>query len=108
MKPLASTLLALALLTSPLAARAAQRTVVLDVHHANCPSCPLIVKSALAHAKGVKAVKVSPYTGKDTITATVTYDDALTSPPALIKVTTDHGYPSSVADAARSAGKLER
>ena len=89
--------LGLTLLAAPMAARAKETTVVLDVHHASCPSCPLIVKSALMHANGVKAVAVSRYTGKGTITATVTYNDMLTSPAALIKVTTIHGYPADVA-----------
>ena len=106
MKPLPLAALALLLLIFfPMAARAGQKTVVLDVHHASCASCPLIVKSALAHTKGVKAVKVSPYTGKGTITATVTFDDAQTSPAALMKVTAIHGYPSNVADATRSANE---
>lgn len=89
--------LGLALLAAPTAASAKETTVVLDVHHASCPSCPLIVKSALMHANGVKAVAVGRYTGKGTITATVTYNDVLTSPAALIRVTTIRGYPAEVA-----------
>lgn len=89
---------ALGLLAVPFAANAADTTVVLDVHHAYCVLCPSIVKSALLHANGVKAVQVNPYTGKGILTATVTYDDALTNPAALIKVTTDHGYPAQLAN----------
>ena len=42
-------------------------------------------------------VAVGRYTGKGTITATVTYNDVLTSPAALIRVTTIRGYPAEVA-----------
>lgn len=96
MKRLLPAVLGLALLTSPTIAWAAETTVVLDVHHAYCSLCPSIVKSALTHTNGVKAVQVSRYAGKSTLTAAVTYDDALTSPAALIKVTTSHGYPANI------------
>jgi copper chaperone CopZ len=85
------------LLVAPLAAWAADTTVVLDVHHAGCVLCAPIVKTTLAQVKGVSAVKVSQPNGDADVTALVTYDPAETSPAALIKATTDHGYPAEIA-----------
>ena len=97
MKHLLATVLGLGLLAAPFAARAADTTVVLDVHHAGCVLCGPIVKSTLAHVKGVSAVRVSQPNGDADVTAMVTYDPAETSPAALIKATTDHGYPAEIA-----------
>lgn len=87
---------ALAVLVAPLAAQAGQAKIVLDVHHAGCVLCGPIVKSTLAHVKGVTGVSVSQADGNADVLATVTYDDAQTSPPAMIKATTDQGYPAEV------------
>ena len=97
MKHLLATVLGLGLLAAPFAARAADTTVVLDVHHAGCVLCGPIVKSTLAHVKDVSAVRVSQPNGDADVTAMVTYDPAETSPAALIKATTDHGYPAEIA-----------
>lgn len=97
MKHLLAAVLGLGLLAAPFAARAADTTVVLDVHHAGCVLCGPIVKSTLAHVKGVAAVRVSQPNGDADVTALVTYDPAETSPAALIKATTDHGYPAEIA-----------
>jgi len=88
---------AVGLLTVPFAAQAADTTVVLDVHHAGCVLCGPIVKSTLAHVKGVSAVQVSQPDGMADVTATVTYSTATTSAAALIKAVTDRGYPAEVA-----------
>ena len=96
--------LALGLLAAPIAARAADQTVVLDVHHADCVLCAPIVKSTLAHVRGVKAVKVSQPDAMADVTATVTYDDAVVGPAALIKATTDHGYPADLAKGSAASG----
>ena len=96
--------LALGLVASPLTARAADQTVVLDVHHADCVLCGPIVKSALVHVKGVKAVKVSQPDAMADVTATVTFDDALVNPAALIKATTEHGYPADLAKGSAANG----
>jgi copper chaperone CopZ len=88
---------AVGLLTVPFAAQAADTTVVLDVHHAGCVLCGPIVKSTLAHVKGVSAVQVSQPNGMSDVTATVTYNSATTAPAALIKAVTDRGYPAEVA-----------
>ncbi len=88
---------ALAMLLAPFAAQAGQAKVVLDVHHAGCVLCGPIVKSTLAHIKGVMGVSVSQADGNADVMATVTYDDARTSPAAMIKATTGRGYPADVA-----------
>ncbi|HUY03008.1 MAG TPA: heavy-metal-associated domain-containing protein [Acetobacteraceae bacterium] len=88
---------AVGLFAAPLAARAADTSVVLDVHHAGCVLCGPIVKSTLAHVKGVSAVQVSQPNGAADVTATVTYNTATTSPAALIKAVTDQGYPAELA-----------
>ena len=89
------------LLAAPLAARAADASVVLAVHHAGCVLCGPIVKSTLAQVKGVSAVQVSQPNGMSDVTAMVTYDPAQTSPAALIKAVTDHGYPAGIAKPAK-------
>ena len=99
-----SAALALGLVASPLTARAADQTVVLDVHHADCVMCGPIVKSTLAHVQGVKAVKVSQPDDMADVTATVTYDDAVVAPAALIKATTEHGYPADLAKGSAASG----
>ena len=76
--------------------RPAESTVTLAVHHAGCVLCGPIVKSTLEHVTGVKSVQVSQADGMDDVTATVLFDNALTSPNAMIKATTDHGYPADL------------
>ncbi len=88
---------AVSLLAVPFAARAADTSVVLDVHHAGCVLCGPIVKSTLAHVNGVSAVRVSQPNGMSDVTATVTYNTSATSPAALIKAVTDQGYPAEIA-----------
>ena len=88
---------AVGLFAAPFAAQAADTSVVLDVHHARCVLCGPIVKSTLAHVKGVSAVQVSQADGMADVTATVTYDTTAISPAALIKAVTDQGYPAELA-----------
>ncbi len=85
------------LLAAAFAAHAAETTVVLDVHHAGCVLCGPIVKSTLAHVRGVSSVRVSQPDGMADVTATLTYDTAETAPAALIKEVTDRGYPAEIA-----------
>ena len=86
-------LLAAALALSPLAALAgAPRTVTLDVKNMTCAVCPITVRKALEKAPGVVRVKVD----LDTKTATVTFDPDKADTAALIKATTEAGYPASV------------
>ncbi len=93
---------ALGMLLAPIAAQAEQATVVLDVHHAGCVLCGPIVKSTLTHVKGVTNVSVSQADGDADVTATVTYDNAQTSPAAMIKATTGQGYPADVSKHSKS------
>jgi periplasmic mercuric ion binding protein len=97
-RPLAH--LALSFFIVPLAAQAAETTAVLDVHHAGCVLCGPIVKGTLEQVKGVKAVQVTQPNGDADVTATVTFDDAQTTTAALIRATTDHGYPAELAKTA--------
>lgn len=90
-------LAALGLFVAPVLAQAGEATVVLNVHHAGCVLCGPIVKSTLAHVKGVSGVTVSQANGDADVTATVSYDPAVASPQAMIRATTDQGYPSEVA-----------
>lgn len=94
-------LAALGLFAAPVIAQAGGTTVVLNVHHAGCVLCGPIVKSTLAHVKGVSAVSVSQANGDADVTATVNYNAAVTSPDAMIKATTSQGYPAEVAKAAK-------
>ena len=57
-----------------------------------CSACPITVKSSLRAVPGVAKVVVS-YEHK---TAVVTFDDAKTAVPALIRATTNAGYPSAL------------
>lgn len=56
-----------------------------------CAVCPLTVKKSLEAVRGVKSVALS-YATK---IAVVVYDDSRTTVAALIKATTNAGYPSS-------------
>jgi periplasmic mercuric ion binding protein len=76
----------------PLAALAAPpKTAILDVQNMNCGLCPLTVKQALQKIPGVAEAKVD----LDKKTATVTFDADRTGTVALIKATTDAGFPST-------------
>ena len=86
-------LLAAALALSPLAALASDpRTVTLDVKNMTCAVCPITVRKALEKAPGVVRVKVD----LGAKTATVTFDPDKADAAALIKATTEAGYPASV------------
>jgi periplasmic mercuric ion binding protein len=87
----------LAILISTGLAQAAEKTIPLNVHHAYCELCPSIVTKALKSVSGVKAVEVAKPNSAGDMTATVTFDDAVTSPPALIAATTAAGYPAEQA-----------
>jgi periplasmic mercuric ion binding protein len=89
-KLLAAALLGIGLLASS-AVAAAQKTVTLAVPGMYCATCPITVKGSIAAVPGVAKVEVS--LAKKT--ATVTFDDAKTTVPALIAATTNAGYPST-------------
>lgn len=91
---------ALAVTLSPLAAVAAEKTVVLSVKNATCELCAPIVQKALGRVHGVKAAQVTQTTQMADPVAKVTFDDAVTNVPALIAATTNVGYPSHLANGA--------
>ena len=85
-------LLLAALLAVPLAALAAKsQTVVLDVQNMTCELCPITVKKALDKVPGVAATKID--LAKKT--ATVKFDPERANVAALVKATTNAGYPST-------------
>ncbi|HXG99726.1 MAG TPA: mercury resistance system periplasmic binding protein MerP [Sphingomicrobium sp.] len=71
-------------------ALAADRTVTLAVKNMTCATCAPTVKKSLTQVKGVKRVAVSAKTH----TARVVFDDKVTKVSALVKATTNAGYPS--------------
>jgi len=87
-------LLAAALVTlMPLAALAATpQTAVLDVQNMTCGLCPVTVKKSLEKVAGVSQVRID-FAKK---TAIVTFDADRTNATALVKATTDAGFPSTV------------
>lgn len=84
---LAGSLVALLL---PVQAWPAPKTVTLNVSGMTCAACPITVKKALEKVAGVSKVDVR-FEKKQ---VSVTFDDAKTSTDALVKATTDAGYPS--------------
>ncbi|MFG1285124.1 MULTISPECIES: heavy-metal-associated domain-containing protein [Xanthobacteraceae] len=87
------TLSSLALIASVMiapAALAAERIVTFAVDNMTCASCPYIVKTSMAAVPGVANVTVS-FEAK---TATVTFDDARTSPDAIAAASMNAGYPA--------------
>ena len=71
---------------------AAPQTAVLDVQNMTCSLCPVTVKKSLEMVPGVSQASVD-FNKK---TATVKFDADKTSAAALVKATTDAGYPSTV------------
>lgn len=69
---------------------AAEKTVTLAVQHMTCALCPYTVKASLQAVPGVNNAVVS----LDDKTAVVTYDDSKVTVDALVKATTNAGYPS--------------
>jgi mercuric ion binding protein len=70
---------------------AAEKTVTLAVQHMTCAACPGIVKKSLLAVPGVTAAVVSA----EDKTAVVTFDDSKAEVDALVKATTNAGYPSA-------------
>lgn len=69
---------------------ATPQTAVLDVRNMTCSMCTITIHKALAKVPGVIEAKVD-YEHK---TATVIFDADKTNPSALVKVTTNAGFPS--------------
>ena len=68
------------------------QTVTLDVPTMNCATCPITVKKSLKNVEGVSEASVT----YGTKLAVVSYDDTKTNVEALIKATTNAGYPSTL------------
>jgi periplasmic mercuric ion binding protein len=71
---------------------ASPRTTVLDVQNMTCNLCPVTAKDSLEHAPGVNQARID----FEKKTATVTFDADKTTAAALVKATTDAGYPSTM------------
>ncbi len=69
---------------------ASPQTVTLNVSGMTCAACPITVKKALEKVPGVSKVDVR-FEKKQVL---VTFDDAKTNTDALVKATTNAGYPS--------------
>jgi mercuric ion binding protein len=69
---------------------ASPKTVTLNVSGMTCEACPITVKKALQKIPGVAKVDVV-YEKKQVV---VTFDDSKTNTEALVKATTNAGYPS--------------
>jgi mercuric ion binding protein len=87
-KTLLAAVFALLVLVAP--AWALPQTVTLNVSGMTCPACPITVKKALEKVPGVSKVDVR-FEKKQVL---VTFDDAKTNTDALVKATTNAGYPS--------------
>ncbi len=89
MKSRFAVLVLMAVVSSPIWADT--KTVTLNVPGMTCPACPITIKKALNKVQGVSKVDVS-YERKQ---AVVTFDDTKTDTKALVKATTNAGYPSN-------------
>jgi mercuric ion binding protein len=86
-------LLAALLIGLPVSAFAATpQTTVLDVQNMTCSMCSVTIRKALKKVPGVTDATVD----YDHKTATVKYDGEKTNPSALMKATTNAGFPSTV------------
>ena len=70
-----------------------QQTVTLNIENMTCAMCKVTIKKALQKVDGVQQVIVD----YDSKIAVVTFDSIKTDSAALIKVTTDAGYPGTLA-----------
>src|SRR5713226_1729423 len=88
MKTLLAALFTALVLTAP--AWASPQAVTLNVSGMTCPVCPITVKKALEKIQGVSKVDVR-FEKKQVL---VTFDDSKTNTDALVKATTNAGFPS--------------
>jgi len=75
-----------------MASFAAEKTIKLSVPGMTCASCPYIVKGSIDMLDGIKSVEAT----MEDLSATVTFDDAVTSIKEIRQATTNVGYPSTV------------
>lgn len=71
---------------------ATPQAATLDVRNMTCATCAITIRKALEKVPGVIDAKVD----YDHKTATVKYDPARTDPSALVKATTNAGFPSTL------------
>jgi mercuric ion binding protein len=95
MKTLLAGVVAALVLTAP--ACASPQVVTLNVPGMTCPACPITIKKALEKVQGVSKVDVR-FEKKQVL---VTFDDAKTNTDALVKATTNAGFPSQPEEAAK-------
>jgi mercuric ion binding protein len=88
-KSLSAFALIASMMTAP-AAFAGERTITFTIDNMTCASCPYIVKTSMTAVPGVAKVAVS-FEAK---TATVTFDDAQTTPDAIAAASMNAGYPA--------------
>lgn len=68
------------------------QSVILDIQNMTCAMCPITIRKALQGVDGVQSAKVD-FTRKS---ANVTFNPKKTNIEALIKTTTNAGYPATV------------
>lgn len=68
-----------------------RQTAVLDVQNMSCSVCPITVKKSLQRVPGVTDAKIDLDRG----TATVRFDTGKADVAALVKATTEAGFPST-------------
>jgi mercuric ion binding protein len=88
---------AIVALISAASAWASPKTVTLNVSGMTCAACPITVKKALEKVGGVSKVEVR-FENKQVL---VTFDDAKTNTDALVRATTNAGYPSQPENASK-------
>src|SRR6266478_9336951 len=95
LKAMLAAVVGVLLLSAP--AWASPKTVILNVSGMTCEACPITVKKALEKIPGVSKIEVQ-YEKKQVV---VTFDDTKTNTDALVKATTNAGYPSQPDKAAK-------
>lgn len=74
---------------------AAEQTIKLSVPGMTCVSCPYMVKQAISMVDGIKLVDATMADRS----ATVTFEDTITTVQEIQQATADIGYPSTLIDA---------
>ena len=83
-------LLLIGVFASVAPAFAADATATFAVDRMTCKLCPITVRKAMEGVDGVIDAKIN----LDNKTATVTFDDARTTPEEIAKASTEIGYPA--------------
>lgn len=95
MKKLIPSFLLLVMVSDASPAMAAEQTIKLSVPGMSCVSCPYMVEKAISAVDGIKTVEATI----EDRSATVTFEDTLTSLEAIQQATANIGYPSSLYEA---------